>query len=257
MMDAIILRFDAPLMSFGAPVVDSLGVIQPYPALSMMTGMIGNALGVDHAEADRLERLQERLRYAVRQDRRGDKMQDFQTVDISQPHMRAYGSTESRGWTTRGEIENRTNQNKKGDRGPLLRYRDYWADAVYTVALTLDPAGETSTLDDVAEAVQHPARPLFIGRKTCLPAEPLFVGRAQADTWADLLGDGDKAPLSDRFRGWGEDGRTFSIWRPSTSSNERAIPVTDRRDWTNQIHVGKRWIAKDEVKIFKEDEANG
>lgn len=253
MMNAIILRLDAPLMSFGAPIVDSLGVIQPYPALSMLTGMIGNALGVDHAEADKLERLQKRLQYAVRQDRRGSKIQDFQTVDISQPHMRAYGSTESRAWTTRGEIENRTNQNKKGDRGPLLRYRDYWADAVYTIAVTLDPAGETPTLDHVAEALQHPARPLFIGRKTCLPAEPLFVGRAQADTWAGLLGDGKKAPVSNRFRGRGKDGRMFSIWRPSNSDNERATPVTDQRDWKNQIHVGERWITRDEVSIATDD----
>ena len=70
-MDVLILRFDAPLMSFGAPIVDNQGEIQPYPALSMMTGLLGNALGFDHSEFDRLERLQERLRYASRQDRRG------------------------------------------------------------------------------------------------------------------------------------------------------------------------------------------
>jgi CRISPR system Cascade subunit CasD len=240
-------------MSFGAPVVDSLGVIQPYPALSMITGMLGNALGFDHADADQLERLQDRLRYAVRQDRRGEKMQDFQTVDISKPHMRAYGSTESRAWTTRGELENRTNQNKKGDRGPLLRYRDYWADAVYTVALTLDPAGEAPTLDDVTDAMQYPARPLFIGRKTCLPAAPLFIGRAQASGWTDLLGDASKAPLSDRFRGRGEGERTCSVWRPSDSTDERATPVTDRRDWLNQIHTGERWITRDEVTVTSND----
>jgi CRISPR system Cascade subunit CasD len=253
MMDALILRLDAPLMSFGAPVVDSLGVIQPYPALSMMTGMLGNALGFDHAEAERLERLQDRLRYAVRQDRRGREIQDFQTVDISKPHMRAYGSTKSRAWTTRGELENRTNQNKKGDRGPLLRHRDYWAGAVYTVALTLDPASEKPTLDDVTDAVRRPARPLFIGRKTCLPAAPLFVGRTQAAGWVDLLGDGDKAPLSDRFRGRGEGEQTFPVWRPSDAQDERATPVTDRRDWRNQIHVGERWIARDEVTITSDD----
>lgn len=254
-MDFLILRLDAPLMSFGAPVVDRLGVIQPYPALSMMTGLLGNALGFDHADTGRLERLQERLRYAARQDRRGSKVQDFQTVDISKPHMRAYGSTESRAWTTRGELENRTSQNKKGDRGPLLRHRDYWAGAIYTVALTLSgDVGEAPTLDDVADAVQHPERPLFIGRKTCLPAEPLFVGRARADGWTGVLSSPEKAPLSDRSRGRGSGGHTFSIWLPSGVRDERAVPITDRRDWKNQIHTGERWIAQGEIEVTANDD---
>ena len=248
-MDVLLLRFDAPLMSFGAPIVDNQGEIQPYPALSMMTGLLGNALGVDHSEFDRLERLQERLRYASRQDRRGRQIQDFQTVDISQPHMRAYGR-ESRSWTTSGELENRTNQNKKGDRGPLLRYRDYWADAVHTVAVTLDAPDEAPTLDDLTAAVQHPARPLFLGRKPCLPADALFADRLQADSLPEAL---VQAPLHARA----DDGPTFSAWWPThpdaddpSDANldvDLRAPVTDRRDWQNQIHVGERWIVNGTV----------
>ena len=33
-MDILLMRLDAPLMSFGAPMVDKHGVIQPWPALS-------------------------------------------------------------------------------------------------------------------------------------------------------------------------------------------------------------------------------
>jgi CRISPR system Cascade subunit CasD len=244
-MDVLILRFDAPLMSFGAPIVDNRGEIQPYPALSMMTGLLGNALGVDHSEAHRLERLQERLRYASRQDRRGRQIQDFQTVDISQPHLRAYGR-ESRAWTTRGKLENRTNQNKKGDRGPLLRYRDYWADAVHTVAVTLDPADESPALDDLEAAVRHPERPLFLGRKACLPAGSLSAGRVEVDDLRDALVE---APLHDRA----DSGPQYSAWWPvhpddgappedAPLDEDLRRPVTDRRDWTNQIHVGERWI---------------
>jgi len=35
-MDILLLRFDAPLMSFGGPIVDNHGIIQTYPALSML-----------------------------------------------------------------------------------------------------------------------------------------------------------------------------------------------------------------------------
>jgi len=81
-MRAIVLRFDAPLVSFGAPAVDQNGVVQPFPALSMLTGLIANALGWEHRESDKLDALQERLRYAARTDRRGEALLDYQTVDL-------------------------------------------------------------------------------------------------------------------------------------------------------------------------------
>ena len=244
-MNVLLLRFDAPLMSFGAPIVDNQGEIQPYPALSMMTGLLGNALGVDHNEFDRLERLQERLRYASRQDRRGRQIQDYQTVDLSKPYM-----DDDRAWTTYHHRESRAGGSASG--GTHIRYRDYWADAVHTVAATLDPPDESPTLDDLESAVKHPARPLFLGRKPCLPADSLFAGRMQVDTLPDAL---VQAPLHDRAA----DGPTYPAWWPTHSdakgpSDESPLdedlrePVTDRRDWQNQIHVGERWIVNGTVR---------
>ncbi len=246
-MDVLVLRLDAPLMSFGAPIVDRHGVIQPYPALSMITGLLGNALGYDHAEHVRLQRLQERLRYASRQDRRGRQIQDYQTVDLSKSYM-----SNDRAWTTSGELEGR--KGGPASSGTHIRLRDYWAEAIHTVALTLDPAGEAPTLDDLQRAVQFPARPLFIGRKPCLPAVPLFAGRAQAEDLVEALRDGRKAPLADRAQGRGAGGDTFSAWWPSGPEDDRARPVTDRRDWANQIHTGERWIAAGEVTVTAHEE---
>ena len=244
-MNVLLLRFDAPLMSFGAPIVDNQGEIQPYPALSMMTGLLGNALGVDHSEFDRLERLQERLRYGSRQDRRGRQIQDYQTVDLSKPYM-----DDDRAWTTYHHRESRAGGSASG--GTHIRYRDYWADAVHTVAATLDPPDEWPTLDDLESAVKHPARPLFLGRKPCLPADSLFAGRMQVDTLPDAL---VQAPLHDRAA----DGPTYPAWWPTHPdakgpSDESPLdedlrePVTDRRDWQNQIHVGERWIVNGTVR---------
>ena len=244
-MNVLLLRFDAPLMSFGAPIVDNQGEIQPYPALSMMTGLLGNALGVDHSEFDRLDRLQERLRYGSRQDRRGRQIQDYQTVDLSKPYM-----DDDRAWTTYHHRESRAGGSASG--GTHIRYRDYWADAVHTVAATLDPPDESPTLDDLESAVKHPARPLFLGRKPCLPADSLFAGRMQVDTLPDAL---VQAPLHDRAA----DGPTYPAWWPTHPdakgpSDESPLdedlrePVTDRRDWQNQIHVGERWIVNGTVR---------
>lgn len=234
-MEILLLRFDAPLISFGAPIVDNRGVIQPYPALSMMTGMLANALGYDHSEFDRLEKLQERLQYASRQDRRGEQLQDFQTVDLGQSHL-----LKNRAWTTRNALEGRSAKNT------YLRYRDYWVDAVHTIAVTVDEADSSPTVDDLAQAVKTPERPLFIGRKTCLPATPIYLDRTRASNLVDAL---RKAPLHPRA----DEDRTYRAWWPCEPGDDAgadlARPVTDRRDWRNQIHVGERWIAEGSITV--------
>ncbi|HKK43891.1 MAG TPA: type I-E CRISPR-associated protein Cas5/CasD [Balneolaceae bacterium] len=249
-MEILILRLQAPLMSFGAPIVDNYGKIQAYPALSMMTGLLGNALGFDHSDFTKLQGLQERLRYASRQDKAGQFIQDFQTVDISKPHMRAYKEgyeVKSRAWTTRGKLENRTRDDNKGENGPLLRYRDYRADAIHTIALTLQPKDESPTLDDLAMALKQPERPLFIGRKTCLPSSPLLADSIQAENLTEALRQtplAQKADQRERYPAWWPVDRNQD--QPKAEIKK---PVTDQRDWANQIHVGERWIARGEIEI--------
>jgi len=270
-MDTLILRFDAPLISFGAPIVDSHGVIQPYPALSMMTGLIGNALGIDHRESGRLERLQERLRYASRRDRKGRQIQDYQTVDLGAPYM-----DDKRAWTTRGQLE--TRKGGSASSGTHIRQRDYWADAVHTIACTLDPAAETPTLEEVAAALREPTRPLFLGRKTCLPAGSLVVEERSASSLVDAL---RHAPLHDRADYAGDPSATYPAWWPANAGAEADVnaeanananaeanaeteaslnvtrrPVTDQRDWTNQIHVGERWIVRGDLSVHDDSTAH-
>lgn len=120
MHDILLLRFDAPLMSFGAPAVDNRRVIQEMPALSQVVGLLGNALGYDHADGDALSRLQTRLRLGSRADRPGEALVDYQTVDLGQDFL------SEPGWTTRGKPEVRGGGFSKGTH---IRYRHFWADA--------------------------------------------------------------------------------------------------------------------------------
>ncbi len=247
-MDVLILRLDAPIMSFGAPIIDRHGKVQAYPALSMISGLLANALGYDHGDFNKLESLQHRLRYASRQDRAGQEIRDYQTVDLSQEFM-----LDQNAWTTQGWLDQR--KGGPSSRGTHIRLRDYLADSVHTVALTLDPADEKPTLDDLAQALEFPERPLFIGRKTCLPASPLFVNRMECESLTEAL---QKAPLSSRA----DQRDRFPAWWPVEQNGDQQPradfeqPVTDRRDWKNQIHVGERWIAQGEIEIQKEENSN-
>ncbi|MFO8008763.1 MAG: type I-E CRISPR-associated protein Cas5/CasD [Candidatus Brocadiia bacterium] len=258
-MEALLIRFDAPLMSFGAPIVDHHGVIQPFPALSMLCGMLGNALGYHHRDTDALQCLQERIRYACRRDVPGRRLRDFQTVHLGQPFMRDHCA-----WTTRGALEKR--KGGSASTGTHIRLRDYWAEAACTVALALAPPDESPGLQDLERALDRPERPLFIGRKCCLPAGRLLLGRVEADSLLDAL---RSAPLPC----WAERrSQVDASWPTRPDADDPGAmqpfdfaqggepveprPVTDARDWANQIHVGERWLAQGKIQLEPEESAN-
>ncbi|MFB6263815.1 MAG: type I-E CRISPR-associated protein Cas5/CasD, partial [Bradymonadaceae bacterium] len=111
--------------------------------------------------------------------------------------------------------------------------------------------------DEIKEALVRPERPLFIGRKTCLPAAPLLLDRIEAASLPDAL---ERAPLADRVveEVDGDTARCRSWWpvEPGAEEGDLAKPVTDRRDWANQIHVGERWIAEGTLEVDVTEETD-
>ncbi len=228
----LLLRLDAPLMSFGGVVVDERGVTEPFPGRSMLTGLLGNALGYDHRDAAALRRLQDRLRHAARCDRPGSLLIDFQTVDLGQRFL-----TEA--WSTRGSVVSR--RGGSAGTGTHIRRRHFWADAVFTVALLLDPEADEPSLARCAAALAEPERPLFLGRKPCLPSLPLVLDLVRSDSLHEAL---RRAPLSERA----VSGGPWKAWWPEVdeppppAGKGRLFPISDERDWANQIHTGRRFV---------------
>ena len=231
----LILNLESPLMAFGGETIDNLGVIRPFPAASMITGLLANALGWRRVERERHQELQDRLIFAARIDREprgGLSIQDFQTAKLA---------ANDRGWTTRGVPEERAGGANTYN-APHLRYRDYYADMRVTVALRLEPSEGELTLDDLAAKLQEPARPLFIGRKPCLPSAPLFAGFQAGETaLAALLAH----PLAA-----GDTGRPSvkTLWPDGEGSPEiepnRTYMITDQRNWVSGLHGGGRWVCE-------------
>lgn len=244
MIPFIAIHLSAPLIAFGGAMVDNRGVIRPFPALSMVTGLLANALGYRHADGAALQRLQDRLQLGVRCDYAGDSLCDFQTVQLDQDFLNA----DKVGWTTRGAIEARGGGEKKTH----LRYRDYWADASYTAVVRLNPAEEEPCLEAIADALQRPARPLFIGRKNCLPTQPLFGGIIEAESLEKAL---HHAPLCWHAKKLAQkESVPFQRdgWLAVNSDHSpfyELTPVCDERDWSNQIHCGRRYLNQISIEI--------
>lgn len=229
-MEALILRLDAPLMSFGGVMIDQNGIIDRFPGHALLTGLIGNALGWHHGDGERLAALQERLRLAARWDVTPERIVDYHTVDLGQPKMR------HEGWTTRGTVEHRAG-GAAARLGTHQRYRHYWTDGLMTLALALTDA-PGPTLAEVHEALRRPARPLFLGRKTCLPARPLLDPVTPVAAGPTL-----RAILSTVPR-WGRDGEivteraTCEACWPAGEGEGTSRRVADRRDWRSNLPTG-------------------
>lgn len=221
----LLLRLQAPLIAFGGETIDNFGVIRDFPALSMVTGLLANALGWRREDCELHDRLQSRLLLGARLNAPIQRLTDFQTAQLGK---------DDKGWTTWGMPEERRGGAGTYE-GPHLRYRDYHADLDVLVALRLEPAEQSPTLDDLAVALDHPARPLFIGRKPCLPSKRIFAGWLEADNVLQALQLAHLPAI--------DSAQSLRMQWPDGEGNlagDRLIDLCDERNWTSGVHGGWR-----------------
>ena len=238
----LLVHLESPLMAFGGEAIDNYGVTRRFPALSMLTGLFANALGWNRTHASAHQHLQNRLMFAARIDREPTpiwQLRDYQTAQLN---------FRDKAWTTRGTPEGR-----KGGastyKSPHIRYRDYLADMLVTVALRLEPPNHSPNLDRLAEALQQPARPLFIGRKPCLPSAPLFAGFAQAHTALAALVNWPLAKTPGPDNTITNTEGVSVIWSADEPEvriiTTHTYQITDQRNWnTSGLHGGGRTVCE-------------
>ena len=217
------LILDAPMMSFGSEAVDSRRPTALFPGRSMLTGLVANALGWSRLDFNRMQKLQERVRYAAALSDSVLVMQDFQTAKLNK---------NDRMWTTSGQPEGRGGGSDSYN-SPELRYLDYIVDAEVCVALRLENAEQYPTLDDIAHALRMPARSLHIGRKNCVPTGMIFQDFVVTDTATEALALHGQSGSQVQW-----DSEEFS----SYVKQSREFWTSDLRDWSNRIHVGRRRV---------------
>lgn len=234
----LVLRLASPLIAFGSEAIDNFGVIQDFPALSMVTGLLANAMGWDRGDKEAHNRLQERLRIGSRLEKDGSRLTDFQTAQLG---------AKDQGWTTWGVPEERRG-GAESYNSPHLRYRDYHADLTALVVLRLEPADEAPTLADLAHALDHPKRPLFIGRKPCLPTGRLMAGCVEANNVLAALTSLPFEPGVDAISG------LRAQWPDGEGAlmNDRVLDVCDERNWGSGVHGGWRPVREGQILSHKE-----
>lgn len=136
-MSTLLLRFAAPLQSWGTDSKFETRRTGREPSKSGIIGLLAAALGIPR-DGD-LSRLCA-LRTGVRADREGVILRDYHTARNAET---AY-----------------------------VTERYYLCDAVFLVGIE----GDEGLLRELEAALRHPAYPLFLGRRACPPVMPLVLG---------------------------------------------------------------------------------
>lgn len=226
----LVLRLEGPLQAWGGVARDPIRPTGEHPTRSGLSGLLASALGWTYADGRRTTALQHALRYATREDRRPQRLRDYQTADLER-----VGRV---GWTRHG-IERRGGGTAAT--GTHVLEKAYLADASFVVVATLLD-GAPTTLVDLERALRAPARPLFLGRRGCLPSSPILDGRITADSPFEALqvwpvGSAVR-PRGDaqwvRLRCWYADGDGPAEGEPEV--------VWDHRDFETDRFAGSRVI---------------
>jgi CRISPR system Cascade subunit CasD len=244
MAEHVLLDLEAPLMSFGGVSVDATNPTDAFPSRSMLAGLLGNALGWTHEQVDELQELQDDLVIASRADRPGTWLEDYQTVGVGQEHL------VDTGWTWWGVPQRRRGGSSKGTH---IRRRAYLADARVLVALGRRAYVGPSQLD-LAEALRRPRRPLYLGRKACVPSRELLLDIVEADSPREALLGIPWLAADHPTGARAERPRTLDMWSDAPpnadpASGDEVLIVYDRRDWRNQIHTGRHLIRRETIPL--------
>ncbi|GAA3945141.1 type I-E CRISPR-associated protein Cas5/CasD [Pseudoclavibacter caeni] len=128
---SLVLYLAAPMQSWGVGSRFRSRETEPMPTKSGIVGLLANALG--RGRRDPVDDLAT-LELAVRQEQPGTLLQDYQTA-----------------------------RDLDGGGKTRLSTRHYLVDARFLVAI----GGEQHALESLAEALRRPARPLYLGRRSC------------------------------------------------------------------------------------------
>lgn len=165
----LFLRLEGPLQSWGGRTIGRFRRTESVPTKSGVIGLLGSALGLSRRQLNtRLEELNG-LAMAVRVDRAGTLLDDYQTVGAKIGVLAADGTPKKTAGTREYE--------------PIISPREYLLEASFLIILQ----GPAALIDELAAALQDPVWPLFLGRKRCVPGTPLFAGHASSLTLAEAV----------------------------------------------------------------------
>jgi CRISPR system Cascade subunit CasD len=181
MTNTLFLVLEGPMQSWGERARWSVRDSAPEPTKSGVVGLLACALGLNSDED--LRDLSSKIQIGVLSERPGAILVDYHTV---------YGGVMS----AEGKVKiNATTKLPE----TVETWRSYLHDAAFLIAIRSD----RETVADLADKLQTPVWPVFLGRKSCPPSRPIFDGTGEYEDLESALADWLKkrsTPCEKRFR---------------------------------------------------------
>lgn len=143
----IVLRFQAPMMSFGEGDWFDVRGTNTFPTKSAIVGFLACCQGIRRDEEERIRELSESIKITVRQDMAPIIIRDFQTVLAT------------------------VNSNGNIVENPLVSPRHYLGEAAFTIWIRVD---NEALLAKLEKALKDPQWIPYLGRKSCPPSYPFY-----------------------------------------------------------------------------------
>lgn len=144
-MPTLLIRMAAPLQAWGTDSKFETRRTGREPSKSGIVGFLAAALGYRRDEDDKIAELG-RLHIGVRVDKEGTLLRDYHTVH--------------------------------GAKSAYVTNRYYLSDAIFLVGVE---SKDEQMIEKLANALEHPVFPLFLGRRSCPPTLPISLGIRQSE----------------------------------------------------------------------------
>lgn len=166
----LVLRLAGPLQSWGVSSQFNRRDTQGQPTKSGVVGLLAAADG--RRRQDSIEDLVG-LKLLVRVDQPGSRLRDYHTVSALNNDPLPSANVNARG-------RQKPTSPKKFTH---VTQRFYLQDAVFVAVLE----GGNGLLESLSVAIRHPAFPLALGRRACVPTQPLLLPGPEGDLWPGTL----------------------------------------------------------------------
>jgi CRISPR system Cascade subunit CasD len=162
---SVLFRLEGPLQAYGVGARFEVRTTGREPSKSAVVGIVCAVLGVARDDEAMIARIA-RLELAVRVDREGGLLRDYQTV----------GGGDYPGRDDRDQygVVSASGRNV----GTVQTVRFYLTDASFLCALGGD---DRELVDRIAGALEDPVHDTFLGRRACVPSRPLPLGAVDLD----------------------------------------------------------------------------
>ena len=157
----MVLHLDGIFQSWGNGGTEKLKMTSQFPTKSAIVGLISCALGYSREDKDKIADLSESLKMAVRMDRNGRKIKDFQNVG---------GGSYSAMQVGHCAVESLLKGGHKLASPNKLIDKEYLSDSAFTVVLE----GDVELLEKCEQAIRNPKWTYTLGRYCCIPSVPIY-----------------------------------------------------------------------------------